>query len=96
MPKKPVITESYRFESKAETEKKLREILYSVDFLEKVPQEHLQLFCEIFALHPEYPAKLAGREISHFEVHPNKGGSRCFHACFTNGENVHFSFKKCP
>jgi Protein of unknown function (DUF3223) len=48
----------------------------------------------LFRKHPGYESKVAGRTVSHYEVHPNVGGSHCFYAIFVGGGMIDFSFHK--
>lgn len=48
----------------------------------------------LFRQHPDYETKVAGRTVSHYEVHPNIGGSHCFYAIFVGGGMIDFSFHK--
>lgn len=48
----------------------------------------------LFREHPEYAAKVAGHTISHYEVHPNIGGSYCFYVIFVESGMIDFSFYK--
>lgn len=48
----------------------------------------------LFDSHPDRDEKAQGRMPSHFEIHPNKGGSRCFYVVFRDGTKIDFSFKK--
>jgi hypothetical protein len=45
--------------------------------------------------HPDRDAKLRGTTATHFEVHPFKGGTRCFFLIRSDGTKIDFSFKKC-
>jgi hypothetical protein len=49
----------------------------------------------LFACHPANAAKVAGRTVIGFEVHPNEGGTCCYYATFAEGGMVSFSYKPC-
>lgn len=96
MPTQKIIIGNWVFESKSHLIRQIQSILHAPPIKSRVESSENQEFLAfLFAWHPDYFLKLAGRQITHFEVHSNTGGSRCFHAAFADGSSVHFSYKKC-
>ena len=55
-------------------------------------EDDASFIAALFKAHPDYEAKMAGRELSHFEVRTYQYQTRAFFAVFTSGELVDFSF----
>lgn len=70
-------------------------MLNAYKLYERVSEEDQAILTGLLDRHPERGGKLAGRSISHFEVHPFEHGSRCFFLVRDDGTKVHFSFMKC-
>ncbi len=81
------------------TKKSLRDfvsaILNRYDLKQRVGVDNERFLRALFERHPNRDEKLRGSEISHFEVHPFKHGSRCFFLVRADGSREDFSFEKC-
>jgi hypothetical protein len=85
---------SYSFPSKSSAIQTTRKILHRYDLKSPLTiEEDARFLTTLFACHPDYTDKTAGRTIARFEVHPNKGGTRCFYAVFAEGGMIDFSYK---
>lgn len=83
------------FQSKVAFTEAMRAILHRYPLRGRVSDDgDAAMVGAAFESHPAYAEKVAGRILSHFEVHPNKGGSRCFYAVFTDCSMIDFSFMK--
>jgi len=92
--RKPKKFGPYSFRSQTDLIAAIRAILHRYGLKQRVTNpEEARFLNELFKNHPEYVEKVAGRTISHFEVHPYIHGSRCFFVIFYEGGMIDFSFK---
>jgi len=92
--RKPLKIGAYSFPSKSSAIQTTRKILHRYDLKSPVTnEEDASFLTALFACHPDYAEKKAGRTIARFEVHPNKGGTRCFYAVFADSGMIDFSYK---
>ena len=92
--KKPVRIGNQFFASKSDAIKAIRAILHRHGLKTAVTgEDDIRFLTALFKCHPDYSAKIAERTIARFEVHPNKGGTRCFYAVFVGGGMIDFSYK---
>lgn len=86
---------AYVFPSRRAARELCASYLNMVGLRERVIAEAEPFLAALFGLHPDFLAKVAGRTLDHFEVHPFEHGSRCFFAVFTDGSWIDFSVDKC-
>ena len=93
---KPVRFGRFTFPSTKAAIANLSRILNSYNFLQRVTDpEHAELLQEVLKKHSDAQGKTRGIAIIAFEVHPFKGGERCFYLCREDGSKEHFGFQKC-
>lgn len=85
----------YRFCSKAKAVKAAQQMRdrYTLKTPIRERADH-EFIDALFRQHPDCETKVAGRTVSHYEVHTNVGGSHCFYAVFVGGGMIDFSFHK--
>jgi Protein of unknown function (DUF3223) len=83
----------YRFASQAKAVKAAQQVRdrhpLRAPIRDKADHEFIDA---LFRKHPDHESKVAGRTLSHYEVHPNIGGSHCFYVIFVDGGMIDFSF----
>jgi len=83
------------FDSAAAATRRASDILNRWPLRERIVGADNAFVADLFDLHPDRDGKLAGRSISHFEVHPFVHGSRCFFLVRDDGTWVDLSYKPC-
>ena len=96
MPIKSITFGRFSFDSVASAIAHISRILNSYDLLSRVSgSEDEEVLHEVLKKHPETQSKMKGLAIVGFEVHPFKGGERCFYLCREDGTKGHFGFQRC-
>lgn len=82
------------YNSKASLVRRARAVRDDYEPNGRVKEENEHFVLALLLKHPDYQAKVGGREVSHFEVRGHKFQTRAFYIVFVDRSAIDFSFMK--